>query len=430
MAIAEIVCIGTELLLGQILNTNSQYLAQELADLGLGSYFQSTVGDNQARMQEAYRLALSRSDVVITTGGLGPTADDLTHEAWEELFGVGMDFDPPTLERIDKFFQSRGLVMPETNRKQAMRPRGADILPNPRGTAPGIIWKIEPDLLERIGIASGGRPRYVLTFPGVPSEMKAMWLETGKPFLAATFGPGVVWSCELKHYGIGESAMAEKYASLLDLQNPTVAPLAGRGECRLRVTARARTVDEARALAAPIIEKIERESGSFCYGRDADTLAVALGRMLSERGLTLSVAESCTGGLVSKQLTDVPGSSKYTKLNVVTYANEAKAQMLKVSESLLAEHGAVSQECAEAMARGVRELSGSDIGLSITGIAGPDGGTTEKPVGLVYMAVATARGVESRKHQYPQNWNRSDVRHRSASDALNLVRQHLLGASS
>lgn len=429
MAKAELLSIGTELLLGQITNTNSQFLAKELAELGIDVLYQVTVGDNTGRIVESLRTALSRSDIVISTGGLGPTADDLTHESIAELFNLAMTFDQATLERIEALFRLRGVKMVDSNRKQAQRPEGSEILYNAKGTAPGIIFRPHPDLLEKAGIEDPGRPRLILTFPGVPGEMKSMWAETAVPLFRKHYGAGVVWSIDLKHYGIGESTMAEKYSNLLDMQNPTVAPLAGQGECRLRVTAKAGSVEEAQKLAQPIIEKIKNESGYLCYGINDEHLETVLARLLMEKGLTLSVSESCTGGLVSKRLTDIAGSSAYTGLNLVTYSNTAKSQLLKVASELLEKHGAVSAECAKAMAEGTMKLSGADIGLSITGIAGPEGGSKEKPVGLVYMAVATAKETIVSTKRYPSQFNRSEIRLRSASDALNMVRLYLIDPS-
>ncbi len=426
MAIAEIISIGTELLLGQIVNTNSHFLAGELASLGLDSIYQVTVGDNARRIKAGLRDAFDRSDVVITTGGLGPTADDLTHESIAELFAVPMQFDEPSLKRIIAMFQLRGLPMPESNRKQAMRPTGADILPNSRGTAPGIIWKLSESLLHQAGIADPQRPRFILTFPGVPGEMKTMWKDIGQPFLSQQFGPGVIWSIDLKHFGISESLLGEKYAELLNGTNPTVAPLAGSGECRLRVSAKANSIEIARKMAQPVVEDIIRTSAHICYGQDDDTLEGVVARVLIQRRLSVSVAESCTGGLVSKRLTDIPGSSTFIKLNVVTYSNDAKNKLLGVSHEVLNTYGAVSRECAEHMALGIRTLAESDIGISITGIAGPDGGTDDKPVGLVYIGLSTAGASHVAKRLYHSQISRSEIRHRSANDAINMVRLYLL----
>lgn len=422
----EVMSIGTELLLGQILDTNTHYLTRELADIGLNCYWHTTVGDNKERIKDAFRVAFQRSDVLITTGGLGPTADDLTIECFAEFFGVPLIFDEAVMAGIAERFHKRHAFMADSNRKQALRPAGAEILPNPCGTAPGILWKLAPDLLQRAAIQQPERPRYVLTFPGVPSEMTCMWQETARPFLFGTFGAGAIWSCDLKHYGIGESAMAEMHAELLNSSNPTVAPLAGNGECRLRVTAKASDEEQAKAIARPVIDRIRVKSGRFCYGVDTDTLESVVGAMLAEKNLVLSVAESCTGGLVSKRLTDITGSSAYVKLNVVTYANDAKQNLLNVHPYILETKGAVSAECAHAMAAGVRQLAQADIGLSITGIAGPGGGSADKPVGLVYIALVAEHFQTDKELRLSPDHSRQEIRHRSANEALNMVRLYLL----
>jgi nicotinamide-nucleotide amidase len=428
VAVAEILSIGTELLLGQIVDTNAQFLAEELAKLGINCYYRTTVGDNRERIKEAFRIAFNRANVVITTGGLGPTADDLTTECIAEFFNVPLIFDEAVFEHIKKLFEQMKFPMPESNRKQAVRPEGSSILPNPVGTAPGIIWQIEQDVCAQAGLPEMGEPRTILTYPGVPRELKAMWKETSVRFLARTYATGVFWSCDLKHYGIGESALAEKYAPLLEMSNPTVAPYAGNWECRLRVTAKADSEDEARALAQPVIDQIRRESGSICYGMNGDTLESVVGDLLKEKKKTLSVAESCTGGLVSERLTDMPGSSEYITLNLVTYSNDAKMKMLGVDDKILKEHGAVSSECAGQMAAGIRTLTGSDIGLSVTGIAGPGGGSEEKPVGLIYLGLAFDNTVQTKKLKIPDRFTRKDIRLRTANEALNLVRLYLLNS--
>lgn len=426
MANAEILSIGTELLLGNVLDTNAQFLSLELAKLGIDCYYRITVGDNKERIKLAVRSALSRAQLVIMTGGLGPTPDDLTVETLAELFQVPLILDESTLSRIKMLFARRGIIMPESNRKQAFYPQGAELMQNPNGTAPGIKWILAGELLQRISVNHRSTGRVILAFPGVPSELHAMWQEIAYPFLQGKYMQSTLWSCELKHYGIGESALAEMFAHLLPSKNPTVAPYAGVGECRLRVTAKARTVEEAVAIAQPVIEEIKRVSGVKCYGEDEDTLESVVGHLLASARLTLSVSESCTGGLVSKRLTDVPGSSRYIQLNVVAYANEAKQKLLGVSEEILEKYGAVSEQCAAAMATGVRALAQSDIGLSITGIAGPEGGTSDKPVGLVYLGIATSNCVETKELRFGQNLTRDEIRYGTASEALDLVRMCLM----
>jgi nicotinamide-nucleotide amidase len=422
----EIISIGTELLLGQILDTNTRFLTEELARIGLNCFWHTTVGDNKDRIKDVLKIAFDRACVLLTTGGLGPTVDDLTHECLAEFFGVPLRFDQSVMADIEEKFRKRRFAMPDSNRKQALRPEGADILPNPRGTAPGIIWRVPSELVAQAGISHPARARYVLTFPGVPFEMHGMWKDTACSFLVKTFGSGVIWSCDLKHYGIGESALAELHADLLDSANPTVAPLAGVGECRLRVTAKAATDEEARTIAAPVINKIREKSSYFCYGTDADTLESTVGDLLAEKGLSLAVAESCTGGLVSKRLTDIAGSSRYIKTNIVTYSNESKQQLLGVHEYILNTKGAVSAECAHAMATGIRRLAGSDIGLAVTGVAGPGGGTPEKPVGLVYVALVTEHCQADKELKFASDLARGEIRHRTANEVLNMVRLYLI----
>jgi nicotinamide-nucleotide amidase len=264
VAKAEVLCIGTELLLGDVLDTNSQFLAQQLALLGLNCFYRVTVGDNPERICESIAVALRRSDILITSGGIGPTADDLTTESVAKVFGVPLDLDQDVLRFIEGLFSSRGMKMPSSNAKQALRPRGADILPNPVGSAPGMIWRLGPAQLAVLGLdpaSSQATPKSILTFPGVPSELKGMWAETARGYLETTYAGGTIWSKELKHYGIGESALAEKFAHLLDQANPSVAPYAGNWECRLRVAAKAPTVAEAQALAQPVIDEIKSGSG-------------------------------------------------------------------------------------------------------------------------------------------------------------------------
>jgi len=426
MPAAEIIAIGTEILLGQITDTNSRFMSAELAGLGIDCFFHTTVGDNRERIVDCIRMALSRSDLVLTTGGLGPTPDDLTMECIAEALGAPMVSDALVLAGIEEFFSSRHIAMPDSNKKQALRPEGSRVLPNSAGTAPGIIWEIDSERLEQAAIGSS-RPRsIILTFPGVPHELVHMWHETAAPYLVKEFSGAAIFSVELKHIGIGESTLAQKYEELLSGRNPTVAPYAGRGECRLRVTAKAPSLDEARVMVQPVADRIRQESGHLCYGQDDDTLESVVARLLVRAGLTVALAESCTGGLVSKRLTDVPGSSRFIGLNLVTYSNQAKMDALGVDPEILDKHGAVSPECARAMAEGARSLAGSDIGIGITGIAGPDGGTDEKPVGLVYLALSAKDGSSQEELRLGARSSRTEIRYRTASAALNMLRLFLL----
>jgi len=426
MPVAEVLSVGTELLLGQVLDTNCQFLAIELAKLGIDCFFRTTVGDNKQRIKEALSTAFNRADVVITTGGLGPTADDLTTECLAEFFQVEQVFDDSVWAHIQALFKHRHFPLPESNRKQALRPLGAQILLNPAGTAPGIIWHVSPELLKKASIANPERERCVLTFPGVPRELKAMWGDTAFDYLLKQYTSGTMWSIELKHYGIGESALAEQYGHLLEGANPTVAPYAGTGECRLRVTAKADTIDGAKVIAQPIVDEILEGSGQKCYGFDSDTLESVVGQLLVKGGHRLSVAESCTGGLLSQRLTDIAGSSRYITLNVVSYAYEAKVGLLGVSPTTLEKYGAVSPECAEEMARGMLKLGYADIALSVTGVAGPGGGTETKPVGLVYMGLVTKDRYVGQTLQLGSKAGRSEIRFRTTNEALNMVRLFLL----
>lgn len=412
---AEIICVGTELLLGDILNTNAQFLALELANLGIPHYYQTVVGDNPERLKHVLAVASDRSHLLIFTGGLGPTPDDLTTEAIADFFGTPLIERQDVLEDISQKFSQRGREMTPSNRKQALIPKGADVLPNPGGTAPGIIWQPHPGLT-------------ILTFPGVPSEMQQMWYETAVPYLKSQgWGKEIIHSRTLRFWGIGESALAEKAASFLSLPNPTVAPYASQGEVRLRVSARASSVTEAEELIEPVARQLQQIAGLDYFGADDDTLASVVGKLLDDASETLSVAESCTGGGLGSMITKVAGSSNYFLGGVISYDNSVKANVLGVSQSDLYTVGAVSKSVAMQMAAGVRSLLNTHWALSITGIAGPGGGTDTKPVGLVYIGLAHPDGtVECFKYQLGQNRTRSAIRHASACNALDQLRRRLL----
>ncbi|NET62092.1 MAG: competence/damage-inducible protein A [Symploca sp. SIO2E6] len=412
---AEIICVGTELLLGDILNSNAQYLALELADLGIPHYYQTVVGDNPERLQQVLAIASERSRLLIFTGGLGPTPDDLTTEAIADFFGAPLVEQAEIIEDIARKFAQLGRKMVSSNYKQALIPKGATILPNVRGTAPGIIWQPRPNLT-------------ILTFPGVPTEMHQMWQDTAVPYLKTQgWGQQIIYSRTLKFWGIGESTLAEKVASFLELDNPTVAPYAGKGQVRLRISARATTEVEAQKLIEPVAQQLQEIAGADYFGTDEDTLASVVGQLLQEADETLSVAESCTGGGLGSMLTNISGSSNYFTGGVIAYDNSVKAAVLGVQQSDLNTVGAVSEPVARQMAAGVRTLLSSSWGLSITGIAGPSGGTETKPVGLVYIGLASPDGsVECFKYQLGQNRTRSSIRQISASHALDQLRRSLL----
>ncbi|VEP16311.1 CinA-like protein [Hyella patelloides LEGE 07179] len=416
---AEIICIGTELLLGDILNTNCHYLAQELASLGIPHYYQTVVGDNLARIHQVIDTAIARSSILIFTGGLGPTPDDLTTEAIASFFNTSLEERPEIITDITKKFASIGRKMTSSNRKQALIPQGAQILPNPSGTAPGMIWEVSKESQDSLTI---------LTFPGVPSEMKRMWRDTAIPFLKSQgWGKDIIHSQMLRFRGIGESALAEKVAPLLELTNPTVAPYASRGEVRLRVSAKAKSKAEAIALIEPVAQKIQEIAGLDYFGSDEESLAVVVCKLLSDRKKTLAVAESCTGGSLGAMLTAIPGSSQYFKGGIIAYANEVKTRLLKVNTTDLDQFGAVSDLVAQQMAQEVKQVLGTDYGISITGIAGPDGSTETKPVGLVYIGLATPNGqVSSKECRFGDRRERSLVRHLSAYTALDIIRRQIL----
>ncbi len=411
---AEIICVGTELLLGEILNSNSQFLAQQLADLGIPHYFQTVVGDNPARLQQVIAIAVERADILIFTGGLGPTPDDLTTETLADFFSTPLAEQATVIADIEAKFAQTGRQMTPSNRKQALLPEGAALLPNAKGTAPGMIWQPRP-------------PLWILTFPGVPSEMQAMWQTTAVPFLKQQgWGQTPVYSRVLRFRGIGESALAEKVADLLSLANPTVAPYASRGEVRLRVSYRADSPTTADAIIQPVVDQIQAIAGEDYFGQDQETLALVVGQLLQQRHETVSVAESCTGGGLGALLTEVAGSSAYFMGGVIAYDNRVKSQLLGVDSLLLAKAGAVSSGVAEAMAQGVREKLGTDWGISITGVAGPGGGSEDKPVGTVFVGIAGKNVTCHQRFNFGDRRGRELIRYLSACQALDLLRRALI----
>ncbi|BAY10788.1 competence/damage-inducible protein A [Calothrix sp. NIES-2098] len=416
---AEVICVGTEMLLGDILNSNAQFLAKQLAQLGIPHHYQTVVGDNPERIKQVIEIATSRAQILIFTGGLGPTPDDLTCETIADFFGAALVESAEIIEDITQKFAQRGRAMTVNNRKQALIPQGAEILPNPTGTAPGIIWQPRPNVT-------------IFTFPGVPSEMYRMWEETAVPFLKSQgWGKEIIYSRSLRFWGIGESALAEKVAPLLDLPNPTVAPYAGNGEVRLRVSAKAPSQAAATDLIAPIEKQIKEIAGLDYYGVDSETLASVVGKLLQASGETLSVAESCTGGGLGQMLTEISGSSEYFWGGVISYDNSVKVGLLGVNPDDLAKYGAVSATVAEQMAMGVKTRLSTTWGLGVTGIAGPTGGTETKPVGLVYIGLAGPKDeVASFEYRFGTTRNRSYIRYVSACAALDALRRRLLTSQS
>ena len=417
---AEILCIGTELLLGNITNGNARWLAEQLAALGLPHHRQTVVGDNRERLMAAVREAAGRCRVLITTGGLGPTPDDLTTEALAAAFNTPLVEHPEIWAEIQARLRAGGRVCSPSNRQQAFLPAGAQVLPNPTGTAPGMVWTPPA--------GAGIQPGFtVLTFPGVPSEMEAMWRATAAPWLrAAGLAEGVFASRMLRFWGVSESALAEQMVDLLDGENPTLAPYAGAGEVKLRLTARASSDPEAQALLAPLEAEIRSRTGTACFGVDDDTLASVVLEQLRRRGETLAVAESCTGGGLGAALAAVPGASDVFRGGVIAYANAVKQELLGVPAALLDSHGAVSDPVALAMAEGARRVTGASWAIAVTGIAGPGGGTVEKPVGLVHIAVAGPDGSCSEAVRFGSSRSRSWIQALTAGEALQRLRSRLM----
>ena len=410
---AELLTIGTELLLGQIVDTNAGWLAQRLAEAGVDVYYKSTVGDNWSRIEAAIRLAMSRADVVIMTGGLGPTEDDLTRDVLAAVLDRPLGLDPGVLTAIEQRFAHRRVAMPENNRKQAMVPKGAEVLHNPRGTAPGL-W-----------IRHGGRA--LVCMPGVPSEMRSMLLDQVIPRIRANFGiQSRIVSRILKTCGISESTLDQRIGDYFrDMRNPTIGVLAHAGEIHVRLTCKGDHLGQIVAMLDELEGKIRARLGDLIFGRDEEKLEAVVGRLLRERKATLAVAESCTGGLVASRLTDIAGSSDYFERGVVAYSLGAKECLLNVPPSLIEQYGAVSLDVARAMAAGVRRMSGTALGLATTGIAGPGGGTAEKPVGLVCVALASDGGDGAR--EFRLLGDREQVKYRGSQMALEMLRRHLLG---
>lgn len=408
--ICEILSVGTELLMGQIANTDAQYLSRRLAELGITLYRQTTVGDNPARVKEALNAALSRADLVITTGGLGPTEDDLTKEMVAEYFGLEMALDRPSLEAMQSRLCRMGRKITPNNEKQAYFPVGSIVMPNRRGTAPGCI------------VEEGGKAVAVL--PGPPRELTDMFELQLEPYLRAHRERNMA-SRFLRVFGVGESNVETILLDLFHSENPTLALYCGAGEVQARITATCPLGEDPLPLIAPVEAEIRRRLGDAVYaeGREA-TLEGEVLRLLLQKGQTLALAESCTGGQLASMLVDCPGASGALVEGHVTYANEAKTRVLGVDPAVIERCGAVSEECALQMARGARRVSGADYALAVTGIAGPEGGTAEKPVGTVYIALSCAQGEQAQKFQFVGD--RAWIRLLSCQNALNMLRLRLI----
>ena len=408
---AEILCVGTEILLGDIVNTNAQFISKGLADLGIEVYHQSVVGDNPQRLLDEFRKSFERTDIIITTGGLGPTQDDLTKETGAEYFNREMILDKNSLTQLESYFKKMGKSNLEGNNiKQAYFPEGASIFPNPHGTAPGCC-------MEQNG-------KILIILPGPPKEAKPMFENYVVPFLKK-YSNGVIKSKTLRVCGIGESSMAESVSDLINNSvNPTVAPYAKENDTILRITARANTEEEAVELIKPIESKIREKLGINIYGEDDDTMEEVIGKLLINKELTISSAESCTGGLIAARLVNYPGISAVFKEGAVTYTNEAKMKRLGVKKDTLDKFTAVSSETAKEMAEGIAKTANTDIGIATTGVAGPGGGTYENPVGLVYIGLYINGKTYVKKCQY--SGSRDVVRQRATMTALDLIRRHII----
>ncbi len=406
----EIIAVGTELLLGEIVNTDAPMIAQGLAELGIGVYFQTVCGDNPDRLKSVLEVAKQRADLIITTGGLGPTADDLTKETIAAAFGKGLVRDEESMARLREHFKGR--TMTKNNEKQADVPEGCTVFQNDWGTAPACAFEGEGCL--------------VIMLPGPPRECRPLFREKVMPFLEKRRG-GALCSRYVKVFGMGESEMASRLSRQMDTwENPTAAPYAKEGECLVRITAMGKDKEEAFAMTEPAVREVRQVLGDVVYGVDVDSLEQVVVQGMTARGLTLATAESCTGGLMGKRITDVPGASACYLGGVVSYQNEVKENLLGVRHETLITKGAVSEDTACQMAEGVRKALGADIGISTTGVAGPGGGTPEKPVGLIYVGISTKDKTWAVRILRPRQ-SRESLRRLASSTAFDLVRRHLEG---
>lgn len=400
---AQILCVGTELLLGNVLDTNSHTVSVGLAELGINLYYRKTVGDNLDRLVFSIREAIDTSDILILSGGLGSTVDDLTLEGVGIAMDIPLEYHMPTLEKIEAYYRRKGVVMTENNKKQALLPKGAIVLENRQGMAPGTIT-------EKNG-------KLIIALPGPPRELGPMFREDVMPYLAKRYGASVIVSRMVRFWGLAESAMDEKVKDLTALESPTVAPYAKNGESMLRVSARGESEAECLAQIEPVVDEIKNRLGDYFWTDFEDTFEEALVHELRASGKKISFAESCTGGLCAKRVTDVSGASSVIDMSVVTYAASAKQRLVGVRAKTVEEFGVISAECAEEMAQGIRELSGADIGVSVTGLAGPtpDEG---KPVGLVFVGVSTPDKTYTKRYFFPYENDRAHVRLLASSACL------------
>ncbi len=412
----ELISVGTEILLGNITNTNATFLSEMCARLGISLYYHTVVGDNEKRLKETIRQACARSQVVIITGGLGPTEDDITKEAAASVLGYKLVEDAHTKKRIESFFKKYiknqgNKKITENNWKQALVPKGARVLDNQNGTAPGLIMEKDD--------------KKVILLPGPPGEMQPMFMESVYPYLHKS-QPEVIYSQMVKICGVGESQVDDAIKDLLKKQkNPTIAPYAKTGEVHLRVTARAKDEKEAKKMCKPVVRELKARFGKDIYTTEEEkTLEEAVVELLTDQGLTLATAESCTGGMLAARIVNVPGASRVLKESFVTYSDRAKRKRLLVKKGTLAKEGAVSSKTAKEMAKGGCFTSGADVCVSITGIAGPEGGSKEKPVGTVFMACCCQGDINVREYHF--SGDRNKIREYSAVSALILLRDTIL----
>lgn len=412
--VVELISVGTELLLGNIINTNAAFLAEQCAALGLSLYYQTVVGDNAKRLEALVNTALSRADIIIMTGGLGPTKDDLTKETAAKAAGKELYEDAHTKERIQEFFKQRNLGnITENNWKQALVPKGAIVVDNDNGTAPGIIMELEE-----------GKKRIIL-LPGPPNEIIPMFKKDIFPYLNK-LEPEIIYSQTVKICGLGESHVETEITDLIDQQtNPTIAPYAKTGEVHLRVTAKTSSEEEAKKLIKPVVDELKKRFGSHVYTiKEEETLESVIIGLLKDMKYTVTTAESCTGGLLAARLVNIPGVSEVFKQGAVTYSNKSKRKMLGVSKPSLKKYGAVSEEVAREMAKGGAATAKADVCVSVTGIAGPDGATEKKPVGLVYIACTVKGNITVKELRL--SGSREKIRDYAVVNALVLLRECIM----
>lgn len=411
---AELIAVGTELLLGNIVNSDAQMLSEGLAALGITVHYHTVVGDNPQRLADALEIARKRADIIITTGGLGPTCDDLTKQTIAKTFGRGLELHEDILATIRDYFEHKlNRPMTDNNVQQAMLPVDCTVFDNPVGTAPGCAF-----------VENGV---HVLMLPGPPRECRYMFENRAVPYLKKLSGKVIV-SHEMRVFGLGESQVEERlHGPMSRLENPTLAPYAKDNECLVRATASADSEKEAEALLKPLMAQVREALGDTVYGVDVSSLEEVVANILTKKGLTLSAAESCTGGLVAKRLTDRPGASKFFRGGVVSYTNQVKHSILGIPDGLLDQYGAVSGQVAKAMAEGCRRVCGSDLAVSTTGVAGPDPDDRNNPVGTVFIALTDGRDTICKKLSCGKGRGRAQVRTAAAQNVFDMLRRFLLG---